>query len=349
MAPRPDERVGAGAERPREEHGVKVISQRKPTLLAIVVGLAAALSMLFALAGTGAADAQAAPKSENANCSSGRTVPANKISIQLWTFNRYIDRGERAAEGPPGTPGPEATRAERLEFVFAFLSEAGYRNIEPFSFHGLTVQQFDALAQKYRLKVPSRHMSTSEATWDANLADAKLLNQRWTGSGGFASPGTGSYSNTLATAQTMNRLGLRSKRNGTGRIFGHNHDGEFRTRYVDAQGDGQLKSAWQILVENTDRRYVDFQLDVGWATIAGEDPVELIEQFGDRIELLHVKDVADIASRRQTTVGQGIVDWRAVFAASQGDVKQYVIEQDPPVEPFSFAAESFRYVDCLTF
>jgi sugar phosphate isomerase/epimerase len=77
--------------------------------------------------------------------------------------------------------------------------------------------------------------------------------------------------------------------------------------------------------------------------------VALIEQFGDRIELLHVKDVADVAQRTQTTVGQGVVDWAGVFAAAQGKVRQYVIEQDPPVEPFSFAAESFKYVDCLVF
>jgi sugar phosphate isomerase/epimerase len=327
---------------------VHVISQRKRSGLPIV-GLGVLVAVVVALVGPSAAGAQEPPKSDRASCSSGRTVPANKISIQLWTFNRYIDRGERAAEAPAGAPGPEATRAERLEFVFAFLSEVGYRNIEPFSFHGLTAEQFKALADKYGLAVPSRHMSTNEANWDANLADAKLLGQHWTGSGGFASPGTGTYENTLATAATMNRLGERSVKNGTGRIFGHNHDGEFRTRYVDTQGDGTLKSAWQILVENTDPRWVDFQLDVGWATIGGEDPVALIEQFGDRIALLHVKDVADIASRTQTTVGQGIVDWAGVFAASQGKVQQYVIEQDPPVEPFSFAAESFEYVDCLVF
>ena len=73
--------------------------------------------------------------------------------------------------------------------MLAFLSEVGYRNIEPYSFHGLTAEQFKALADRYRLAVPSRHMSTNEATWDANLADAKLLGQHWTGSGGFASPG----------------------------------------------------------------------------------------------------------------------------------------------------------------
>ncbi len=329
---------------------MKADSRTRPPRLAMLVALAASLAVLLAMTGP-TAGAQQPPKADQANCSAGRTVPAEKISIQLWTFNRYIERGEGAAEAPAGAPGPEATRAERLEFVLAFLSEVGYRNIEPYSFHGLTVEEFDALVEEYGLKVPSRHMSTNEANWDANLADAKLLGQRWTGSGGFASPGTGTYANTLATAETLNRLGERSLRYGTGKIFGHNHAGEFTTKYVDVQGDGTLKSAWQILVENTDPRYVDFQLDVGWATIGGADPVQLIEQFGDRIALLHVKDVVDIGlpTQRQTTVGQGDVDWAAVFAAAHGDVQQYVIEQDPPVEPFSFAAESFEYVDCVVF
>jgi sugar phosphate isomerase/epimerase len=331
---------------------MKPYSRMRPTTTATLLALAAALAMLLAMAGPPRAGAQeqASPeKPDQANCTVGRSVPVSKISIQLWTFNRYIERG---IDTQPGAPGPEATRAERLEYVLAFLSEVGYRNIEPYSFHGLTAEQFDALAEKYSLAVPSRHMSTSEATWDANIADAKLLGQHWTGSGGFASPGTGSYENTLATAATLNRLGERSVKNGTGPIFGHNHDGEFRTRYVDTQGDGTLKSAWQILVENTDPRWVVFQLDVGWATIGGEDPVALVEQFGDRIELFHVKDVADIASRTQTTVGQGIVDWAALFAASQGQIRQYIIEQDPPAgafDPFAFAAESFEYVDCLQY
>ena len=32
-------------------------------------------------------------KSENANCATGRTIPASKISVQLWTFNRFISSG----------------------------------------------------------------------------------------------------------------------------------------------------------------------------------------------------------------------------------------------------------------
>ena len=326
-------------------------TRTRPMRLTMLLALAAALALLLGMVGAPGAGAQgqAAPeKADQGNCATGRTVPANKISIQFWTFNRYIESGELLPGAPADAPGATATRAERLEYVMAFLSEVGYRNIEPYSFHGVTAEQFNALADEYGLKVQSRHMSTNEANWPTNLADAKLLGQRWTGSGGFAAPGIGSYQNVLATAETLNRLGRLSVKNGTGPIFGHNHAAEFTTKYMD---DGVLKSAWQILVENTDPRYVTFQLDVGWATVAGEDPVALIEQFGDRIELLHVKDVVNVGQPTQdfVTIGEGVVDWAAVFEAAQGNVKMYVIEQDPPVEPFSFAADSFRYVDCLVF
>ena len=112
---------------------------------------------------------------------------------------------------------------------------------------------------------------------------------------------------------------------------------EFTTQYVDPE-TGELKSAWQLLVENTDPRYVTFQLDVGWATVAGEDAVALVKEFDDRIELLHVKDAivtvpggGNEAGFQQTTIGQGDVDWASLFDAAQGDVKLYVIEMDPRV------------------
>ena len=341
---------------------MKAISVRRPAWLAMLVALVAAVAMLIAT--TGASDAAPKPKkNEQANCAQGRTIPTNKISIQLWTFSRYIGgtHAQAFVGAPADAPKAGSTTQQRLEYVLKYLSDLGLRKIEPYSFHGLTAEQFKALADKYGLKVPSRHMSTSEADWSANLADAKLLGQHFTGSGGFAAPGISSYANTLATAETLNRLGRLSKHNGTGQVFGHNHTAEFTTKYVDTQGDGTLKSAWQIMVENTDPRWVTFQLDVGWATVAGEDAAALIEEFGKRIKLLHVKDAivtvpgdrppAGPAVWEQTIVGQGDVDWASVFDAAQGKVKLYVLEQDPgpAAGPFTFAKESFEYVDCLVF
>ena len=341
---------------------MKAHGQLRPTWLALA--LAAMLALLVALAGTPGASAQsngnkkADPnKNAHANCATGRTLPVSKISVQLWTFSRYIG-GTSYVGAPADAPQAGSTTAQRLEYVLKWLSDLGLRKIEPYSFHGLTAEQFKALADKYGLKVPSRHMSTSEATWSTNLAEAKLLGQHFTGSGGFASPGISSYENTLATAETLNRLGRLSKQNGTGKVFGHNHTAEFATKYMD---DGVLKSAWQIMVENTDPRWVTFQLDVGWATVAGEDPAALLEEFGKRIQLLHIKDaIVTVAGDRppagpavwqQTTIGQGDVDWAEVFRAALGKVKLYILEQDPgpAAGPFVFTQESFEYIDCLVY
>jgi sugar phosphate isomerase/epimerase len=336
---------------------MKAHGHTRPKWLALA--LASILATLLAFAGSPGASAQgkASPnKPEQANCAQGRTLPVSKISVQLWTFSRYIG-GTSYVGAPADAPTTGSTTAERLEYVFAFLSDLGIRNIEPYSFHGLTAEEFDALADEYGLKVRSRHMSTNVATWDANLADAKLLGQRWVGSGGFASPGISSYENVLATAETLNALGQASVENGTGKIFGHNHTAEFATKYVDVQGDGTLKSAWQILVENTDRRYVTFQLDVLWATDGGADPVALLRRFGNRIFALHVKDginVADPANATPVPMGQGEMVFKPILRAAEGHVKYYIYEQDPPFgdpafDPFASAKAGFDYLDRVRF
>ena len=239
------------------------------------------------------------------------SISDDEISIQLWNFAAYIGFGTDAA-----------TQA-RLEEVLRRLSEIGYRNVEPFTFNGLTAAQFKALLDRYHLKAPSRHGPVAIATFAQTLADSKTLRQKYVGSGRFPTPGIGSHENTLATAIVMNELGRRSVRNGTGRFYGHNHQEEFRTQYADPV-TGEMKSAWQILVENTDPRYVTFQLDVLWATDGGADPVALLRRFGDRIFSLHVKDginVADPANATPVPMGQGEMVFEPILRAAEGHVK----------------------------
>ena len=296
------------------------------------------LSMLLVAAGATAGSA-----SNGSGQGKGPGIPKSKISVQLWTFSEYIGFGE------------EPENQQRLEEALAGLSEIGYRNVEPFSFNGLSAEEFKALLRKYDLKAPSRHGDTNEATWDQHLADAKVLGQKFTGSGGFAAPGIGSYEDTLATAETLNRLGKRSVENGTGKIFGHNHQGEFRTMYPDPE-TGEMKSAWQIMVENTDPRYVAFQVDVLWATDGGADPVELLRQYPHRIKLLHIKDginVADPVNATPVPLGEGEMEFEPILRAAKGKVRYYVYEQDPPFgqvppfDPFASAQAGWDYLSTV--
>ena len=114
---------------------MKAHGQLRPTWLALA--LAAMLALLVALAGTPEASAQsngnkkADPnKNAHANCARGRTLPVSKISVQLWTFSRYIG-GTSYVGAPADAPQAGSTTAQRLEYVLKWLSDLGLRKIEP--------------------------------------------------------------------------------------------------------------------------------------------------------------------------------------------------------------------------
>lgn len=306
---------------------------KKSTRSRALAGIAAISLAATGLLATGTATAAPSPNASSASECAGRSVPASKISIQMFSYSGWA-------------------RQIGTEAVLAELAEIGYKNVEPFggTYEGRTAEEFSALLKEYGLKAPSSHGSTNEASFDATLDFAKTIGQKYVGSGGFASPGIRTYEDTLATAETMNRLGERSVKNGTGKLFGHNHQSEFTTTYVDPQ-TGETKSAWEILVENTDPRYVTFQLDILWAEDAGIDTVDLIERYGKRIELLHIKDGLLNGSARAipTDVGEGEIEWGPILEAAQGKVKYYVVERDGAPATAEFARDSFEFLTCFTY
>ncbi|WP_127573369.1 ThuA domain-containing protein [Georgenia faecalis] len=256
-------------------------------------------------------------------------VPVEKVSIQMFSLIPWV-------------------REAGLPDVLARLASIGFENIEPYggNFSGYTAESFRAMTDRLGLRVPSSHYNTNEATFDETLAFVETLGQEYVGSGGFASPGIGSYENTLATAAAMNRLGERSVEAGFEKFFGHNHDGEFRTTY---EHNGEVMSAWEILVEETNPEWVTFQLDVAWAAHAGIDVPALIEEYGDRIELLHIKDATNVGGAGRpvfTKLGEGEVPLQEILAAAQehAPIAYYVLEYDQSPVGEEFAAEGFEYL-----
>ncbi|UDF12423.1 cell wall-binding repeat-containing protein [Antiquaquibacter oligotrophicus] len=255
-------------------------------------------------------------------------IPVDQVSMGMYSLGPWVN-------------------AEGLEPVLGRLSEIGFENIEPYgaNFTGYTAQQFRALTDGLDLSVPSSHYNVNEATFDTTLAYVETLGQEYVGSGGFAAPGIGSYANTLATAETMNRLGERSVAAGVGKFFGHNHASEFTTQYTH---DGELMSAWEILVAETNPEWVTFQLDVAWATDAGVDAAALITEYADRIDLLHVKDAVNLNSAGNPSfrnLGEGNVPLQEILAAGvAADIDYFVMEYDVAADGESFAAEGFEYL-----
>jgi sugar phosphate isomerase/epimerase len=306
-------------------------SRRWHILRGIIV---AALAMCFGLATTGTASAQAP------DCA-GRGVPVSKISIQLWTFAEYVGFGTDAAT------------IARLEEVLSSLSEMGYRNVEPFTLSGLSAEDYRALLDKYGLKASARHVNVgtpeNPADIEAIIEENRILGIQFFGSGStpiFPLIYT-TEAEWIAYAEYLNELGAVARQQGQ-TLMVHNHDIEFETVFGD-------QTVFDILMANTEPKNVVFQVDLYWATNGGADPVELIERYGNRIQLFHVKDMAaGPFPGRIEIVGEGIIDFPEIFAATQGPVRYYVVEHDPrfgdpTFDPFEAAQKGFDYLNCVNF
>jgi sugar phosphate isomerase/epimerase len=312
---------------------MRTLSSRWRIIRGIVV---AALATCLSLGVTGTASAQAP------DCA-GRGVPVNKISIQLWTFAEYVGFGT-----DPAT-------IARLETVLGSLSEMGYRNVEPFTLSGLSAEDYRALLDKYGLKASARHVNVgspeSPVDFQQVLDDNKTLGIQYFGSGStpiFPLIYT-TEAEWIAYAEYLNDLGALARQQGQ-TLMVHNHDIEFEIVFGD-------QTVFDILMANTDPRNVVFQLDLYWAANGGglENPMEVLERYGNRIQLFHVKDMAagEFPGRIEI-VGQGIIAVPEIFAASEGQIRYYVVEHDPrfgdpTFDPFEAAQKGFAYLDCVTY
>jgi sugar phosphate isomerase/epimerase len=310
-----------------------------------LVCLSVAASLLVATAPAGAAPKDKSPAAKKNPAAqqrgpecAGRGVPVSKISVQEWTFAEYIGFGSDAA-----------TQA-RLEEVLRRLSEMGYRNIELFTLSGLTAEEMRALLDEYGLKARSRHVDVGrpEAPADIEqiLEDNRTLGVKFFGSG--STPifplAYDTEAEWIAYAEYLDELGEQARKAGQ-TLMVHNHDIEFEETFGD-------RTVFDILAEHTDPRNVKFQLDLYWAEAGGADPVELLERYGNRIQLFHVKDMDDEGNIE--IVGRGNLDFPEIFAASKGPVRYYVVEHDPrfgdpTFDPFEAAQEGFDYLTCVRF
>ncbi|MFC5368289.1 sugar phosphate isomerase/epimerase family protein [Salinirubrum litoreum] len=115
-------------------------------------------------------------------------------------------------------------------------------------------------------------------------------------------------------------------------LWYHNHEHEF----VDVPGTD--RTAFECLADWA--LDVQLELDVGWAVAAGEDPVALLEEYGDQIPAVHLKDVlVDSAAERggrPVELGSGDVPVeKCARAARQADVDWLIYEHDAPSDPLA--------------
>jgi sugar phosphate isomerase/epimerase len=150
----------------------------------------------------------------------------------------------------------------------------------------------------------------------------------------------------------MNKVGAAAHAQGL-TFASHNHTFEF------ALVDGQ--PAIHYMISQTDPANVVFEIDCGWAEVAGYNPVDIATQYPGRIKMLHIKDFLPFEkgaalggpnAPKGSEIGQGVVNYKEIFAGMKGKGIQHIfVEQEGPFSrmPAMQSAEvDYKYLHALS-
>jgi sugar phosphate isomerase/epimerase len=154
-----------------------------------------------------------------------------------------------------------------------------------------------------------------------------------------------------AMADKLNLFGEKCRAAGLQAAY-HNH------AFESAMAGGQ--TLFQVLIDNTDKKLVGFEVDCFWISVAGGDPAAFIRKLSGRVPLLHLKDKAAGTGQRfdesvpKTAfkeVGNGVLDWPGILrAASAAGVQHYFVEQDQTAgDPLDSIRQSYNYLSKLSY
>ncbi|MEJ7737080.1 MAG: sugar phosphate isomerase/epimerase [Chitinophagaceae bacterium] len=238
--------------------------------------------------------------------------------------------------------------AKDVKGTLSRVAELGFTQVETFGYNGkfwnLSATEFLALLKSLKLTSPSGHYYPAgffmangwEDKWKAAADDAALVGQKYIVVPWMEESYRKSLDNYKKLAVHFSKAAEISKQKGLGFAY-HNHDFEFES--INGQ------TGFDILLKETSPS-VKFEMDVYWVRFAGKDPVELIKRNPGRFPLWHVKDMDKTSKKYFTEVGNGVIDFKKLFAnAKTSGMKYFFVEQDnSPGSPFDSIKQSIGYL-----
>jgi len=259
------------------------------------------------------------------------TIPRKAVGLQLYSLRDQFKKDV----------------AQTLDQVHAF----GITNVELAGTYGVAPEKFKEQLDARGIKAISGHFPYEQCRDDIEgvAREAKLLGLEYAGCAWIPHQDPFDEKTCREAAAVFNRAGETLAKHGI-KFFYHTHGYEFLP-----YRDGTL---FDLLMAETNPEYVRIEIDVFWIVHPGQDPVKLLEKYGKRFELMHVKDMkrgtpggftghSDVTNN--VPLGEGVIDWPSVFrAAKKAGVKWYFIEDESPTSVAQIP-QSLRYLDKLKF
>src|SRR5437667_3345228 len=253
----------------------------------------------------------------------------NKIGVQLYTVRDLLQKD--------------------FEGTLAQVAKIGYKEVE-FARYFEHVNELNPAPKKTReildadgLSAPSTHVPYSALApenWSKVIDAGKILGLKYIVNPSIDREVLKQPDGWKRAAETFNRAGAESLKSGIQLAY-HNHVEEFK-----ALPDGKLP--YDVLLAESDPKLLKMEMDLGWAHVAGVDPIAYFKKYPGRFPLVHAKDFDKDGT--MTEVGSGVVDWKAIFAKSNlAGIKHYFVDHDEPKAPLDSIKTSYQYLEKLRF
>ena len=241
------------------------------------------------------------------SCTLNSAIESNKIGIQLYSL-----RDEMVKD-------PKETLANVASFGYKYVE--GYEGDQGL-FWGMTNLEFKDYLDSLGLKMISSHCGNTNdlSSFKSNCAQASEIGIEY-----LICPWAGedlSVEGFKSLAETFNKCGQIAKDHGIKFAY-HNHAYSFK------EIEGVFLQ--DILMDNTDKELVDFEMDIYWVVAAGQDPIEWFDKHPGRFTYCHVKDYMSLPENKyeSCTLGRGSIDFSKILAyGKQKGLKNFIVEQE---------------------
>ena len=234
--------------------------------------------------------------------------------------------------------------------VIGKVAAAGYKNVETFGyskdrgFWGLDAKAFNQLLKDNGLKTASGHFGMDDyfVHGKTDVLDTYIEAANTTGMEYIIVPSINgevlkSADEFKTVADKMNKAAEICQKSGL-KLGYHNHNFEWKP--VDGT------TFYDVLINNTDPKLVNMEMDIYWVVRAGQDPVKLFEQHPGRFALCHLKDRDKTNPNINTEIGKGSIDFKTILSnAKLAGLKYFIVEQENyiNIDPYVSIAESCAY------
>jgi sugar phosphate isomerase/epimerase len=231
-------------------------------------------------------------------------------------------------------------RAQLQTNIPATLDEIkswGITNVELAGTYNLTPEQFKAQLDERGFNAFSGHFPYARLRDDIEgvARDAQILGLKYVGCAWIPHDDNKPFDEKTCreAAAVFNQAGAALAKHGM-KFFYHAHGYEFQPFQ-----DGTL---FDLLMRETDPKFVNFQMDVFWIVHPGQNPVALLQKYPKRWLLMHLKGMREStptgiltghsAVTNDVAVGTGKIDYAPILqAAKKIGIKWYIIEDESPL------------------